>query len=51
MLHGFNDFQCTTLFSTRILHTEKFPAVLLYAGNEKVKHLFYVILCFWMVGQ
>jgi hypothetical protein len=51
MLHSFNDYQCTTLSSTRILRTEKFPAVLLNAGNEKAKQLFYIIVCYWMVGQ
>ena len=50
MLYSSNDFQCTTLSFTRILRTEKFPAVL-YAGNEKVKQLFYVIVSSWMVGQ
>jgi len=51
MLHSFNDLQFTALSSARVVCTEKFPVVLLYAGNEEVKQLFYVIVCSWMVGQ
>ena len=33
------------------LRTEEFPAVLLHAGYENVKHLFYIIMRFLMIDQ
>ena len=35
---------CTPLPNTYPVHTEEYPAVLLHAGNENFKQLFYAIV-------
>jgi len=41
----------TALSIAHTQHTEGFPAVLLRAGNEKVKQLFYTTVCSLLMGQ
>jgi len=43
---------CAQLLSaTCILHIEEFLAVLLHAGNEIIKQLFYIVMCSLMMDQ
>ena len=42
---------CTSLSNTNPVHTEEYPAVLLHAGNENFKQLFYTIVCSVLMGQ
>jgi len=32
------------IYVLHILHTDGFPTVLLHAGNENIKHLFYTVV-------
>jgi len=41
---------CITLYTTYILHSEEFTAVLLLLRKEKLKQMFYTNLCSPMIG-